>query len=79
MGAARRPAGSRAGAIETADIPAGTCGDESCSSRCAAHRMEVRPLKSSIEDESEASPLVFGPGKTFQKRNVSSPAPVTIV
>lgn len=26
-----------------------------------------------------ASPLVFGPGNTFQKRNVSSPAPVTMV
>ena len=43
------------------------------------HRMAVRPWKSSIDDESEASPLLFGPGKTFQKRRVSSPAPVTIV
>ena len=42
-------------------------------------RMAVRPWKSSIDDESDASPLVFGPGKTFQKRSVSSPAPVTIV
>ena len=36
-------------------------------------------LKSSMLDVSLASPLVFGPGKTFQKRSVSSPAPVTIV
>ena len=43
------------------------------------HRMAVRPWKSSMLDESLASPLVFGPGKTFQKRSVSSPAPVTIV
>ena len=32
-----------------------------------------------MDELSEASPLVFGPGKTFQKRSVSSPAPVTIV
>ena len=43
------------------------------------HRMAVRPWKSSMDELSEASPLVFGPGKTFQKRSVSSPAPVTIV
>ena len=43
------------------------------------HRMAVRPWKSSMEELSEASPLVLGPGNTFQKRSVSSPAPVTIV
>ena len=41
--------------------------------------MAVLPWKSSTLDVSLASPLVFGPGKTFQKRSVSSPAPVTIV
>lgn len=42
--------------------------------------MAALPWKSSMDaQQSPESPLGFALGKTFQKRSVSSPAPVTMV